>query len=336
MKSLSEPISSRAIIYNHFGEPSRVLCLQTVPKPELKAGQILVKMKKSSINPSDLISIRGTYSNRIILPNTPGYEGVGSVIEQGAGVSFPPVGARVLALGGKGTWQDYVTIAAKEAILIPEQINDDTAAQLYINPLTAWIMINEELSLIAGDTLAVNACGSAFGKVITQFSNIFGYKVIAIVRSDIHTKTLMEMGVKCVVNTKTQALQEIIRKYTKGVGVTAALDAIGGEEGTHLVKSIKKGGLMLNYGLLSGKELPSAVYNKQITGITVKPFWLRDWVYQKDVQYRKSIFSNMMDAFIKYQIVLPVAKYYDISEINEAVLASEKPQKLGKVLLRWE
>lgn len=180
----------RALIYENFGEPSRVLRMQYVSPPPLKAGEVLVKMRQSSINPSDLIPIRGAYKSRIKLPCVPGYEGFGYVVKHGQGVSYPPIGSRVLALRSEGTWQDYVATSAEDAIIVPDAINDDTAAQLYINPMTAWLMIKEKLKLKPGDTLAVNAAGSAFGNVIAKFSKIFGYNFIAIVRNEFYRRNV--------------------------------------------------------------------------------------------------------------------------------------------------
>jgi len=332
--------AARAVIYKSYGEPSRVLLMQYLSQAQAKAKlqphQILVKMKMSSINPSDLIPIRGAYHGRIQLPCVPGYEGVGTVVESGSKVSDPPIGSRVLALRGNGTWQDYVTMPAEEAVIVPPEINDDTAAQLYINPLTAWLMLTEELKLKQSSILAVNACGSAFSNVLIQFSNILGYNIIGVVRSDFYTQRLLKAGVKYVINSAKEPLHESILSYTKGKGVDAALDAVGGEPGSELSKCVTKGGVMLHYGLLSGKPLPNEVFDFQKTGVTVKPFWLREWVYQQKSDYRKKVFNTMIEIFVKHKIVLPTERYFDLSQVCEAVTASEQPNRTGKVVLKHE
>lgn len=338
MKKAGEMIASltaRSIQYQVFGEPSKVLLMKYVPRPKPKQNEILLRMKLSSINPSDLITIRGAYRNKICLPSTPGYEGVGHVIEHGEGVRAPAIGSRVLGLRGTGTWQDYVTIPADEAISVPESIDDNTAAQLYINPLTAWVMITEELKLKKGDTVAVNACGSAFGKIVIQFSKIFDFNVIAIVRSDFYTKELFELGAKQVINQTKQSLVSTVMELTNNKGVAAALDAVGGKDGVMLAKTVQAKGTMLHYGLLSHNPLPHEVFDPLQTGIFVKNFWLREWVHTKPLAVRKKSFTQMIEAFVTHKISLPVSKSYDPNKISDAVEMSEASNRTGKVTLKW-
>lgn len=103
----------------------------------------IFSMLARPINPSDLIPIRGSYAHRISLPNIPGYEGVGIVEEVGPLVSKNLIGKRVLPLLGEGTWQEFVKTSAEYAVCIPDTIDDFTAAQLYINPVTAWVVCTE-------------------------------------------------------------------------------------------------------------------------------------------------------------------------------------------------
>src|SRR5699024_12403449 len=105
---------------------------------------MLVRMIARPVNPSDLIPIRGAYAHRIALPHIPGYEGVGVVEKVGSAVSQSLVGQRGLPLRGEGTWQEYVQSPVKYAVPVPDSIDDFTAAQMYINPLTAWIICTEE------------------------------------------------------------------------------------------------------------------------------------------------------------------------------------------------
>jgi NADPH:quinone reductase-like Zn-dependent oxidoreductase len=84
---------------------------------------------------------------------------------------------------------------------VPDAIDDDSACQLYINPLTAWLMVVEGLHLRAGDTLAVNAVWSACRRIIAQLARLNGVAVIAVVRSDGYSAALRELGARAVINT---------------------------------------------------------------------------------------------------------------------------------------
>jgi NADPH:quinone reductase-like Zn-dependent oxidoreductase len=191
----------KAVYYDRFGEPLDVLTIQYRERARLKQNEVLIRMISSPINPSGLIPIRGAYKHRTALPNIPGYEGVGIVEDIGPGVSSDLIGKRVLPLRGEGTWQEYVKIPADFLVELPAEIDDDTASQLYINPITAWVMLNEMLKIQPDSVLVVNACGSALGRIITQLSNTFGARVIAVTHNDNHTADLMNYSACQVVNT---------------------------------------------------------------------------------------------------------------------------------------
>lgn len=157
------------IQFHKFGNPKDVLQVEYKNIEPLRDNEVLVRMLVRPINPSDLIPITGAYAHRIPLPNIPGYEGVGIVEDVGAFVSRDLIGKRVLPLRGEGTWQEYVKTSADFVIPIPDTIDDFTAAQMYINPLTAWVTCTETLNLKRNDVLLVNACGSAIGHLLRSY-----------------------------------------------------------------------------------------------------------------------------------------------------------------------
>lgn len=137
--------------FYEFGSPKDVLKIAYTKIEPAKDDEILVRMLARPINPSDLIPIRGSYAHRISLPNIPGYEGVGIV--EDAGRLAPPnlIGKRVLPLRGEGTWQEFVKTAAKFAVAIPDTIDDFTASQMYINPITALVIWSMPVVLQLGE-----------------------------------------------------------------------------------------------------------------------------------------------------------------------------------------
>src|SRR5436305_937432 len=147
----------RSVRFYEFGDPADVLRLEDVPRPEPGAGQVLVRLRARSINPSDLLTVHGLYGSLPNLPATPGLEGMGEVAAVGDGVGHFRAGQRVIPLGVPGTWQEYLLAPESQLLPVPDAINDRTAAQFVVNPLTAWIMTVEELSLEPGEWLLQTA-----------------------------------------------------------------------------------------------------------------------------------------------------------------------------------
>ncbi len=323
----------RTIYYERFGAPADVLKIRETAVPEPNADEILVRMRARAINPSDLLTIRGTYAHRTTLPCIPGYEGVGVVEAVGSQVKGIAVGSRVLPLNGSGTWQDYVVAPAHRAITVPNVIDDDQAAQLYINPLTAWLILTQELTIQPDDIIAANACGSAFGIILAQLSRVLNYRLVAIVRSAAAQDRLKMGGAWHIINTSVQNLRHTLLELTDGRGVTAALDAVGGETGAELARCLTPQGILLQYGLLSGQPLALSTTEIRALGIQVRGYWLRQWVYNATAEQRQTAFTAVMDLMVQRRMVLTVAAHYPFHAIRTAVQAAESVNRLGKVLL---
>src|SRR5260370_18048340 len=92
----------KAIVCDRWGDPEEVLQVRDVPEPSPGAGQVLVRMIASPVNPSDLLMVRGQYGRQPDFPATPGFEGVG-VVEAGRGLLAPRgLGRPVAVLNSAG------------------------------------------------------------------------------------------------------------------------------------------------------------------------------------------------------------------------------------------
>lgn len=325
---------AKCITFHEFGTPEDVLQVDNkIILPPME-GEILVKMKMCPINPSDLIPIKGAYSHRIPLPGIPGYEGVGIVEEVGPGVSQALLGQRILPLRGEGTWQEYVKVVTDFAVPVPKSIDDYTAAQLYINPLTAWIICTEELKLKRGDTLLVNACGSAIGRIFAQLAKILGFRLIAVTRNHTYTEQLLQLGATHVINTSETSLQQTVMALTNGYGATAAIDSIGGSAGTSLAFCVRANGTIITIGLLSGEPINWTNIVAQAK-VHVKLFHLRHWNGRVSVATWQQTFRDVIDLIQhdKLQLMKPGFQY-ELTDVKEAVrIVGSSKSKEGKVFL---
>lgn len=321
------------ITYDEFGPPQDVLKVAALRKESPKKGEVLVRMIASPINPSDVIPITGAYSHRIKLPDIPGYEGVGIVEEVGQAVSKEWLGKRVLPLRGEGTWQEVVTAPADWVVPVPEEIDNDTAAQLYINPVTAWIICTEVLRLGPEDVLLVNACGSAIGRLFAQLAKVIGFRLIAVTRDDRHTQELLALGASTVIRTSERRLHPTVLELTKGRGAHAAIDSIGGEAGTELAFCVRPNGHFLTLGLLSGKQVDWAKINRE-TQTRVKLFHLRHWNQQVSAQVWHETFHQLISLIANgsWRLMRPSASFR-LQDVREAVQAAASGGKRGKIFL---
>ena len=321
-------MKATSIKFYEFGEPQQVLQIENKQVKDPGVGEVLVRMKTRPINPSDLIPIRGAYSNRISLPAIPGYEGVGIVEEVGPSVSKWFLGKRVLPLRGEGTWQDFVKTSAELAIIVPDYLEDYIAAQLYINPITAWVICTEVLALKPGDDLIVNACGSSIGRIFAQFSRILGFRLIAVTRNNIYTEELTQLGASYVINTEMTPLYDTVMELTNGRGAKAAIDSIGGPSGTNLAYCVSPNGIFLTIGLLSGMPVDWAeiMNNNKINTI----FHLRHWNQKVSTRKWHETFYQLIQFVHEKKLTLTKPKVqYHLSDVKKALNSKIK----GKIFL---
>ncbi|WP_293936423.1 zinc-dependent alcohol dehydrogenase family protein [Iodobacter sp.] len=314
-------LHNSCILYREFGEPLDVLNIESKPITPLRSGEIRARMKLAPINPSDLIPIYGHYAHRIALPQIAGYEGVAEICEVGQGVNASLLGQRILPLRGEGTWQQLITLPAENTVLIPDEISDIAAAQLYINPLTAWLICHEAFQLKAGDILIVNAANSAIGKIFAQLSRQLGVKMIAVVRRP--QPALLELGVWAVIDSSKEVVLEQVLKLSEGKGADYAIDLIGGPQGTELAMSVAEQGRFIVLGLFSGKPVDwlfTHTHLKIITGM----FHLRMWNAKASKDQWHKVLNHVISMVKNKQLVLQ--EEGDIFAMNDLQLAIQVSQ----------
>lgn len=323
----------KSVRFHEFGNPSDVLRVEDVPRPEPGANQVLVKVRARPINPSDLLTVRGLYGALPQLPATPGLEGTGEVAAVGEGVTHLSPGQRVIPLGAPGTWQEYIIAAAAQVIPVPDSVSDQTAAQFVVNPLTAWIMCVEELSLQPGEWLLQTAAGSTLGRVVLQLARTRGFKTINVVRRREQAEELKALGADACISTDEEDISERVKEITGRDGVTKAIDAVGGETGAAALRALSRGGVMLVYGLLSGKPTPIDGGRMIFNSTTLRGFWLGDWMRTAPPDRQQAVTGAMLRSMAASEIVPPVEAEYPLTDILAAVEHSERPGRSGKVLL---
>jgi NADPH2:quinone reductase len=243
------------------------------------------------------------------------------------------IGKRVLPLRGEGTWQQYVKTSASFAVPVSDWIPDSDACRLYINPLTAWVVCK----LLFGNgrpdgyCLLVNACSSAIGRIFAQWAAVFGYRLIAVVRKAEHRQELLRLGAWQVVDSSQTDLREAVLELTHGRGADAAIDSIGGSDGYRLAQAVRRCGLFLSIGLLSGVQVEWQRIATKL-GVEGKLFHLRHWIASASDYAWQGAFTQLFALYRQKQLDLgkPAASF-TLSEAAQAVRAAERLG--GKVLL---
>ena len=321
----------KSIIFEKTGKPTDILNATDVPMPKPGPNEVRLKVVASPINPSDIMFVQNMYGIRPQLPSGAGFEGMGVIDAVGEDVQMQP-GTRV-SFTSIGTWSEYIVVNQRGLIPVPDSIPDDMAAQLFVNPFTAYALVQES-GVPEGGWLLLTAAGSAFGKMVIQLCKMRGIKTIGTVRQDDHNNELKALGLTEVVNVETENLPTRVKQITDESGVACVLDAVGGHTASEALKCLSRAGTMIIYGLLSlqDPEINSGLLI--FRELTIKGFWLTDWMRRVDSQTRQKVGAEVIKLLSSGTFQLPVEASYSLDQIGEAVEHAQRQGRWGKILIK--
>lgn len=245
------------------------------------------------------------------------------------------LGKRILPLRGEGTWQRFVTSTSEQLILVPDGLADLTAAQAYINPLTALVLCKEVFNLKSGDSLLINAGFSAIGKIFSQLSKVMDFHLISVVRKTEQKAHLEKDGVAVIVSSDGEDVYDRVMALTNGQGVFAAVDSVGGNAGTELVRCVRKEGFFRTIGLLSGQQIDWPYICSQLP-ISAEVFHLRHTLASSSQEDWQSYFNDLFNLMSAGQLILAKpAAIYPIEDYKKALEAQEHPGRQGKIMFQF-
>ncbi|RRJ83100.1 zinc-dependent alcohol dehydrogenase family protein [Aestuariirhabdus litorea] len=301
-------------------------------KPVLDSGQVLIEVLAAPINPSDVLTLTGEYGMLPPLPAVGGNEGVGRVVEQGAGVDAPAVGQTVLLPVGCGTWASHVVASAGELVPLPNDADPQQLAMMTVNPPTASLLLSEFVDLAAGDWVIQNAANSGVGGYLIQLARLRGYKTVNVVRRESAVAAVEAEGAD-VVLVDGDDLRQRVLEATGGEMPRLAIDAVGGAATDRIAACLGEGGILVNYGAMSREPCQIAPLNLVFKDIQVKGFWLARWFQQASAEQKMKVFGEVAGLIAAGKLHARVAASFSLEQIKEAVAAAAAGEREGKVMV---
>lgn len=168
------------LVLTQFGTPSESVALHDDRDPTPGPDDVLVRMEAASVNPSDLLLLRGRYFARPDPPAPVGGEGVGIVVDAGARVDRGLLGKRVIVLPTYtyGTWAEKVVVPQGKVVEVDPDADPLQLAMLPINPATAHVMLNRFVDLQPGDWVGQPGANSAVGRLVITLAQLRGLKTL--------------------------------------------------------------------------------------------------------------------------------------------------------------
>jgi NADPH:quinone reductase-like Zn-dependent oxidoreductase len=282
------PTSMKAVRFHEYGEPS-VLRYEDVPIPGVGEGDVLIRVKATSVNRFDLKMRRGQIPqipgrDPFPMPFQPGRDVAGEVVAVGAkvtrfregdrvvGVTHPACGRCENCLRGwdnlctniklpghqlLGGYAEYVVRQENEVLPAPEGIPYEKLGSCLWSYATAWNIIARRGDLRFGQSVLITGASGGMGTATIQLARMVGAsRILATTGSPAKAERLKELGVDDVINYREGDASARVQALTGGQGVDLVIDFVGGEMFVMGLKCLSMRGTIV---LLAGEEAKSSV-----------------------------------------------------------------------------
>jgi NADPH:quinone reductase-like Zn-dependent oxidoreductase len=325
------------------GLGSVTLAERADPRPG--PGQVLLRMKAWSLNYRDLLVAKGGYGAPPPLGRIPLSDGVGEVVEVGAGVSRVKAGDRVAgifmqgwiagapaaevsatALGGAidGMLAEYVVLSADGVVKVPAHLTDEEAATLPCAAVTAWNALVREARVKAGDVVALQGTGGV-SLFALQFAKLNGARCIITSSSDDKLEIARELGADDVINYRNRPeWDKAVLELTGGRGADVVVEVGGAGTLEKSLSAVRFGGIVTLIGVLTGVAgpIPTAAILRRhlrVQGIYVGS---------------REMFEEMNRAIDQHRMRPHIARVFGFEGAREAYDYLASAGHTGKVVIR--
>lgn len=324
----------KAAIYETHGNPSEVLRVVEQDWPRPAPDEAVVEMRAAPLNPADLNAIEGKYPLKPQLPATPGMEGAGVVVETGANVKHLAPGTLVIVPHNFGTWREACAVRAEQLVPVPPDIDALQAAMLKVNPITAWRMLHDFVTLRPNEWIIQNAANSGAGRAVIAIAKELGCKTVNVVRRAELVEELRGEGGD-VVLVDSASLRDDVKAQTNNAPIRLGLNAVGGDAALRLANTLAPDATMVTYGAMSLQPLkiPNGLLifkNLWFTG-----FWVTKWYDNATPEQRAETFGALFEMAKRGLLRAKVETTYSLGEAHEAVAHAACNARAGKIVFTF-
>ncbi len=325
----------KAVRVHEYGGPDK-LRYEDVEVPDPGPGQALIRHTAIGLNFADTHNREGRY----LMPSLPhvlGGEGAGVVEAVGPGVTDVKVGDRVAyAAGGPafppGSYAEARVFDASRLVLLPDEIDDQTAAGMIVKGLTAQYLINSVYPVGASDTIVVHAAAGGVGSILCQWAAHLGARVIGVVSSEEKASLAEENGCRHVLIPGREDVARRVRQLTAGEGVPVVFDSVGKDTFEASLGCLRPRGTLVSFGTASGPVPPFELFLLNKMGSLTITSAAFAWFVRSRAELLERA-ADLMDVVLSGAVRIQVNQTFRLSEAAEAHRALESRRTQGASVL---
>lgn len=335
----------KAVRFHQHGG-SDVLRYEDAPDPELRPGEVVVRVRACALNHLDLWNRRGVV--RLPLPHISGADVAGELADS-SDLALP-TGLRVLlqpglscgrcaecldgcdnecarydVLGSQshGGYAEYVRVPIQNVVPIPDAIGFVEASAFPLTFVTAWHMLVTRANIRPGEDVLVLGGGSGVGQAAIQIALLHGARVFATAGTDEKLARSKELGAFEVINHHTQDVPAEIRHITNNRGVDVVIEHVGEATWDRSLKCMKRGGRLVTCGATTGYK----------AAVDLRFLFAKQHTLMGSYMGTKAELLRAAQFFFAGQLRPVVDRTFPLREAAAAQAYLEEGKQFGKVVL---
>jgi NADPH2:quinone reductase len=304
------------------------------PVPDLKPGEILIRVLAAGVNRPDVFQRLGQYPVPPGASDLPGLEVAGEIVDGDLSGSEFRKGDLVCALVQGGGYAEYCAAPLAQCLPVPQGLSPLEAAALPETFFTVWSNVFQRGALAEGETLLVQGGSSGIGTSAIQLAKALGHRVFATAGSADKCRACEDLGAERAINYKTEDFAPIVKELTGGKGVDVVLDMVGGDYVAREVSCLADDGRIVIIALLGGAkanvDLGQVLRRRlTITGSTLRP---RPVAFK--AQIARELRERVWPLLAAGRIKPVIHQTFPLEEAAAAHALMESSAHVGKIMLR--
>ena len=325
----------KAIYFEQTGDAADVLIYGDRTVPEPGPGEVLVHLKTSAVNPSDVKKRAGAqapgFVDGYVIPHS---DGAGVVEAVGEGVATDRVGERVWVYQAQfqrhlGTAAQYVVLPSERAANLPEQASFEIGACAGIPMMTAHRCVHLQDG-VQGQTVLVTGASGRVGYYAAQLAQLAGARVIATAGSTERLDSIKGINADLLINYKEDNVVKMVMDFTDGAGVDRIIDVEFGMNVNDSAEMLKVNGVIASYSSSKMTEPVIPFYPLMFKNIALRTVL----VYNMPEAAKQRAITDINSTLENRQLKHRIAQTYSLLETAKAHEAIEQGGLDGCVVIR--
>lgn len=293
--------------------------------------QVRIRHTAIGVNFIDVYCRTG-YFNLLEPPGILGMEAAGTVIDVGADVPRLRPGQRVAyACPPVGAYSSIRTMDASLVVPLPDHVDDETAAAGLLKGITAEFLLHQVHKVEPGETVLVYAPAGGVGRLICQWANHIGAKVIGATSTEEKARAARAAGAHHVILPGARSLENQVRDLTDGRGADVIYDAVGRESFAHSVAALANRGHLVSFGQASGDIGSWDIGSLAANSATLSRPNYGHYTDTPDKLF--AITERLFDALNRRVVTIEVGQRYGLADAADAHRALERRETTASTIL---